>query len=371
MAKLAVSQNSELLRHLSSSPLKRLALDVVVASSASDVIDAASDEAVVLVLVDVEMPGLSGYEVCRRIKAARDQVKVVLVMGHRLDAEQMRLVTESGCDEVLIAPMEADQLYDVVATQLGLPRRGSERFAIDLAVVTDDGDRAIDGRVTNLSIDGARIVLPEPMGEGTSLRLAITRDDFDDIIEIGARVAWAQSREDSTVIGAAFDDIDEDARRQLSRLIKWEIVEDTQRMRVVIKGALTEATDFSDLQPAMVGAIDFDLSQVDYINSLGVSSWIELLDKASIRGYQFHACSVPFVLQASLSPEVLGRGTVSSFFAPYHCAHCGYAEERLLQSATILAAEQQLPPTFGCPSCSHELELDDAPERFLAFLRDR
>ncbi len=83
----------------------------------------------------------------------------------------------------------------------------------------------------------------------------------------------------------------------------------------------------------MVGRVDFDLSQVTYMNSLGVRAWCFFLKEAPIQGYEFHACSVPFVLQASMVRDVIGRGTVTSFFAPFHCIGCDHQEERLLQSA--------------------------------------
>lgn len=372
MPKVLVSNNSELLRHLTASPFRRLGLELVVISSGDEVLDAVERNRPTLAIIDAELPDLSGYEAAQRIKGLDCDCKVVLVMGKRINAVQMRRVAESACDEVLIAPMSPDELYDVVAIQLGQPRRGSERFSIDLAVIGDDGVRTVDGRVTNLSIDGARLVLPEPLAEDSLLRLTITPDESDvEALEVSARVVWAQPREEETIIGASFEGVDDYASARLSRLIQWEIVEDTERTRVVIKGDITEATNFADLIPVMVGRVDFDLSQVTYMNSLGVRTWVEFLRGAPIQGYEFHACSVAFVLQASLSDAVLGRGTVTSFFAPYICEACDHEEERLLQSAAILASDDHSPPTFACPSCSAEsgeLVLDDLPQRYLAFL---
>jgi hypothetical protein len=105
------------------------------------------------------------------------------------------------------------------------------------------------------------------------------------------------------------------------------------------------------------------------MNSLGVRAWCEFLRQARIQGYEFHACSVPFILQASMVRDVIGRGTVTSFFAPFHCIGCDHQEERLLQSAAILASALQ-PPVFKCPSCGGALEFDDLPERYFAFLED-
>jgi hypothetical protein len=103
------------------------------------------------------------------------------------------------------------------------------------------------------------------------------------------------------------------------------------------------------------------------MNSIGVRSWCQFLRAAPIQGYELHACSVPFVLQASLVPDVIGRGTITSFFAPYHCSKCEHQEEKLLQTAAVLAAALE-PPAFKCPQCDGELGFDDLPERYFAFL---
>jgi len=223
--------------------------------------------------------------------------------------------------------------------------------------------------VTNLSVDGARLVLPEPMGEGTRLALAITPDDVEsESIRVSATIVWAQSREDSTVAGARFDDVDDDLRARLARLIQWEIIEDTERVRVVIKDDFTEASRFDALLPALRGHVAFDVSQVTYINSLGVDTWVDFLRRIENSDYDFIACSIPFVLQASMGTEVLGAGKIRSFYAPYRCTECDYEEERLLQTSVILAAAGREPPQYACPNCDNPLALDDLPERYLAFL---
>ncbi len=354
-------------------PFRRIGLELLVGSTGDEALELAKSERPDLAILDADMPGRSGYDVTRDIKDQAPGCRVVLVVGKRISGEQMRRVSESGCDEVLVAPMTTDELFDSISIQLGLPRRGSERFDIRLAVVSDDGDHKVDGHVTNLSVDGARIVLPEPVSEGAHLRLTISgADTFDQDIHVEAQVVWVQTGEEGHVIGAAFEDLDSEARIRLSRMTQWDIAPGPERTRVIFKGDITEATSFDDLLPIMVGRIEFDLSQVRYINSLGVREWTDFLKRAGIQGYEFQACSIPFVLQASLSPSMLGKGTVTSFFAPYYCTTCDYTDERLLQSATVLAAEDREPPRFACPTCGStaEMELDDIPSRYLAFLYD-
>jgi len=358
VAKVLVSNNGELLRHFTATPFKRLGLELVVVRAGDDPRILFDREEPALVVLEVE-----DFEVAKAIKAKSPSTRVILVGGKLLSGDQMRDIAASGCDELLIAPMTADELYDVVAIQLGEPRQGAE----DFSVTVEEGGKKLDATVSNLSVDGVRLMLAQPVTEGRVLQLAITSAGTS--LTITGKVVWAQPREGKTVAGVAFEKLSPEARTVLAKLTQWQVVKDGERTRVVLRGDFTEATRFDELLPAMVGRVVFDTAQVTYMNSLGVRAWCEFLRQARIQGYEFHACSVPFILQASMVRDVIGRGTVTSFFAPFHCIGCDHQEERLLQSAAILASNLE-PPVFKCPSCGGALEFDDLPERYFAFLED-
>ncbi|MGE0872767.1 MAG: PilZ domain-containing protein [Kofleriaceae bacterium] len=362
MPKVLVSNNSELLRHFTAPPFKRLGLELLVAKTSADARALFDQEEPTLVVLDADAS--DGFAVTQEIKAKSPSTRVILVAGKRLSGDQMRQVSSSGCDELLIAPMTADELHDVVAIQLGEPRPGTEAFGMEVML---DGD-LVDATVSNLSVDGARLLVKDPLPEGKVIQLTVTPGG-EPPVSIRGTVVWAQPREGKAVVGVGFDKLDPAARAVLARLTQWQVVKDGERTRVVLRGDFTEATRFDELLPAMVGRVVFDMAQVTYMNSLGVRAWCEFLRQARIQGYEFHACSVPFVLQASMVRDAIGRGTVTSFFAPYHCIGCDHQEERLLQTAALLAAELQ-PPVFKCPSCGGSLEFDDLPERYFAFLSD-
>jgi CheY-like chemotaxis protein len=317
-----------------------------------------------LAILDAEMAGISGSELTAKIKAVAPATRVVLVVGKRLSGEQMRRLGSSGCDEVLVAPMSADELYDVVTIELGLPRRGAERYRLELIA----GGAAVDASVSNLSMDGARVLSRVPLTEGAAVAVRIALETDGTSLEIPARIVWAQQAPGKTVAGVGFTELDESARRMLSRLTQWEIVHDTQRTRVVLKGDFTEATRFDDLAPEMVGRIDFDVAQVTYMNSLGVRAWCEFLRAAPIQGYEFHACSVPFVLQASM---VAGRRRSRHRHLVLRAVPL-----RLVRPPGGAApavgggpGRRDGAPTFACPKCDGLLALDDLPERYFAFLQ--
>lgn len=68
-----------------------------------------------LVLLDVMMPDMDGYEVCRRLKAEAEtqSIPVVFVSGNISEEEQQRGL-ELGANAYLGKPINADQLWNII-----------------------------------------------------------------------------------------------------------------------------------------------------------------------------------------------------------------------------------------------------------------
>jgi adenylate cyclase len=72
-----------------------------------------------LVLLDVMMPGLSGYDVCRRIRADPATALLPVVMCTSLDPQQERVKgIESGADDFLSKPVNQPELFARVKSSL-------------------------------------------------------------------------------------------------------------------------------------------------------------------------------------------------------------------------------------------------------------
>lgn len=84
--------------------------DVVTAGSGAGGIEIARTTAPDVILVDVMMPGMDGYEACRRLKAdpATAHVPIVLLTARR-DLNQRRLV-ETGAAGVVFKPFQPEDL---------------------------------------------------------------------------------------------------------------------------------------------------------------------------------------------------------------------------------------------------------------------
>jgi len=78
-----------------------------------------------LVLLDVTMPGLSGWEVARRLRAMRgSDIRIVMVSGdaHEIQQGSAGFIAH---DQFLIKPVDLDALIDVVGGLLGLHWHGA------------------------------------------------------------------------------------------------------------------------------------------------------------------------------------------------------------------------------------------------------
>jgi twitching motility two-component system response regulator PilG len=81
------------------------------------------------VFLDVVMPGIDGYQVCKLIKANKQAIKktaVVMLTSRSSPFDKLR-GSLAGCDEYLTKPLDEDRLYEVIAKFLPSSRRRSGR----------------------------------------------------------------------------------------------------------------------------------------------------------------------------------------------------------------------------------------------------
>ena len=69
----------------------------------------AAGNSLILILSDINMPGMSGLELLPMAKAARPDVPVIMITAYG-DAETKRRALESGADALLTKPIDFDAL---------------------------------------------------------------------------------------------------------------------------------------------------------------------------------------------------------------------------------------------------------------------
>jgi two-component system response regulator ResD len=131
-----------------------------------------------LVVLDLMLPGLSGLEVCERLRATRPELPVVLLTA--LGEESDRIVgLESGADDYLVKPFSPREL--VLRIESVLRRAGTVPGAGQPPRRLSSGDLAVDVRGRSAHLDGAP--------------LALTAREFDLLVHFLAHPGRAFTRE--------------------------------------------------------------------------------------------------------------------------------------------------------------------------------
>ncbi|HTY50455.1 MAG TPA: EAL domain-containing protein [Steroidobacteraceae bacterium] len=101
-----IADDEDLGRLLLSESLQQLGLEVHACSSGSEALQAALTCEPAIVLLDVDMPGLDGYAVCRRLRddPRFANVPIVMVTGHE-DATAVRRAFEAGATDFISKPV--------------------------------------------------------------------------------------------------------------------------------------------------------------------------------------------------------------------------------------------------------------------------
>jgi CheY-like chemotaxis protein len=369
---LVVANSSIILAQLRRGGFRRLAPRTRIVRSAALTTEALSASIPDVVILEHDPRGVDAFDICQRIRTELDlaALPVIVVSRVSLPGDLLPRIASSGCNEVLTAPLARDQLHDVVCKLLGLPHRRQRRHAVRARVSARGEVSVVKGQICDLTMRGARIQFPEPLesAPGHTLRCHF---DADSGLQFDAVVAWTRPRSGGTELAVELGALPRGVARHLANLMTWRLDEQGAWQEVVLQEQLTELSDFSELVPLLGSPVVFDLHQISYLNSIGVSRWVNLLRQipAPVE-YSFARCSVTFCVLAGYIDGVLGRGRVTSVFAPYECLACRRETEQEIALGSELAPGVVLPPLprIRCPSCGEEMTFADLPEQYFKFL---
>jgi CheY-like chemotaxis protein len=117
MARLAIIDDAEVQRRILSALLKKQHEVLTYASGGAFISALEAGETFDLILLDIEMPGIDGYETCRRVRASGFENPVVFVSAHDTAPERVEAY-QSGADDFIVKPVSVDELQHKVGALL-------------------------------------------------------------------------------------------------------------------------------------------------------------------------------------------------------------------------------------------------------------
>ena len=90
------------------------------ASAALECIGGASAASLILILSDINMPGMSGLELLPKAKAMRPDVPIIMITAYG-DADTKRKALENGAEALLTKPIDFGALRSEIDTRVERP----------------------------------------------------------------------------------------------------------------------------------------------------------------------------------------------------------------------------------------------------------
>ena len=151
--RLLIVDDEENLRSMLAAALRHHGFEVSSATTGREALDAVAEQAPDLVVLDVMLPDLDGFEVCRRMRADGDHTPVLFLTARDATEDKVRGLTMGG-DDYLQKPFSLEEL--VARTTAVLRRAGMAREARNVLAC---GDLEMDDDAHRVTRAGTEVSL--------------------------------------------------------------------------------------------------------------------------------------------------------------------------------------------------------------------
>jgi CheY-like chemotaxis protein len=120
MARILLVEDNEMNRDMLSRRLERRGYEVIVAVDGEEGVVRAKADAPDLVLMDLSLPGIDGWEATRQLKAADEtrSIPVLALTAHAMAGDREKALA-AGCDDFDTKPVDLPRLVDKIDALLG------------------------------------------------------------------------------------------------------------------------------------------------------------------------------------------------------------------------------------------------------------
>ena len=120
MPKILIVEDNEMNRDMLSRRLQRKGFDVILATDGEQGIALAATENPALILMDMSLPVIDGWEATRRLKLDEKtkSIPVIALTAHAMSDDRQRAL-DAGCDDYDTKPVELPRLLGKIEALIG------------------------------------------------------------------------------------------------------------------------------------------------------------------------------------------------------------------------------------------------------------
>ena len=120
MTKILLVEDNEMNRDMLSRRLERKGFEVVMALDGQQGVQLAASETPDIILMDMSLPVIDGWEATRQVKAADTtrNIPVIALTAHAMVGDRQKAM-EAGCDDYDTKPVDFPRLLGKIETLLG------------------------------------------------------------------------------------------------------------------------------------------------------------------------------------------------------------------------------------------------------------
>jgi two-component system, cell cycle response regulator DivK len=122
MPKILLVEDNELNRDMLSRRLIRRGYEITIAVDGREALEKAASDTPDLILMDLSLPEIDGWEATRRLKAnsVTQHIPVIALTAHAMSGDREKAM-DAGCDDFDTKPVELSRLIEKIDTLLLLP----------------------------------------------------------------------------------------------------------------------------------------------------------------------------------------------------------------------------------------------------------
>ncbi len=120
MAKILIVEDNEMNRDMLSRRLNRKGFEVVLAEDGGRGVDMSISESPDLILMDMSLPVIDGWEATQKIKAneSTSKIPIIALTAHAMESDREKALA-AGCDDYDTKPVELPRLLDKINHLIG------------------------------------------------------------------------------------------------------------------------------------------------------------------------------------------------------------------------------------------------------------